>query len=153
MARKYGLWGAIAGIFLLAALGVRSAHNWLSGSTPDNGEPTATADGEFITRDPDTLQTNARFGDQSETRPTETVTFSPIEQAGTYIQRQKSAERDAVVAGTNVEVIALAEDAPVPEQENNPPTQSAPNTTPSGEAAAQPQQPTPTAPQAVNARW
>ncbi len=125
MAQKYGLWGAIAGTFLLAILGVRSAANWLSNSSPstpdsaissvdgDNGRPIGAGRlGE------DDTQTNARFGDQSEPREGETVTFSPLEEAGTYIQRQKRVEFDSVVAATNVEAIPVAVAEPVSAQPN-----------------------------------
>lgn len=131
MARNYGLWGAIAGICLLALLGVRSAVNWLNGSTTANRE----ADQTVAIEGNGQTQTNARFGDQSETRVGETLTFSPLETAGTYVQRQKRAERDAVVAQTNVEAVPLTTDNAVPSAPNTRVEQPAPanvsNTQPS----------------------
>ncbi len=132
MAQKYGLWGAIAGIFIAAILGVRSAANWLSNSTPDpNPQSAVSVDGDNRNlSEPDaqvadaqngeTTQTNTRFGDQSETPAGETVTFSPLEEAGTYIQRQKSVEVDSVVAATSVEAIPVADTEPVSAQPNSP---------------------------------
>ena len=162
---QLGLWGAIAGIFLLAILGIRSAANWLAQSTPsDVNNPAVTVDGnqangrettdELVesggdqaigTRTEDDIvadrnrerinaQTDQRTG-QETTQPDNILTFSPLEEAGTYIQRQKRVERDSFVAATEVEAIPIASAAPdtrvtqpAPTTVTDNPSQAAPST-------------------------
>ena len=164
---QLGLWGAIAGIFLLAILGIRSAANWLAQSTPsDVNNPTVTVDGtqangsgttdELVERDGEqaigtrteddivvdrnsdriNAQTNQET-DQGTAQPNNILTFSPLEEAGTYIQRQKRVERDSFVAATEVEAIPIASAAPDTRVTqpapttvtDNQPSQAAPSTT------------------------
>ncbi|MGB7485295.1 MAG: hypothetical protein WA901_03830 [Phormidesmis sp.] len=134
MAQKYGLWGAIAGIFIAAILGVRSAANWLNGSALESNPDSAISVDSDNSNLPgadaqtgDTTQTNTRFADQSDTPEGETVTFSPLEEAGTYIQRQKSVELDSVVASTSVEAVPVADAEPVSAQPNTPVEQPTPD--------------------------
>lgn len=156
MAQKYGLWGAIAGIFIAAILGVRSAANWLNGSAPESnpeaaisvdsdnsnlsGADAQTADAQTADAPTgDTTQTNTRFADQSDTPEGETVTFSPLEEAGTYIQRQKSVELDSVVASTSVDAVPIADAEPVsaqPDTQVEQPAPDASSTQPTPEPAA-----------------
>ncbi|MEL6937573.1 MAG: hypothetical protein AAFO84_00090 [Cyanobacteria bacterium J06598_1] len=156
--QQYGLWGAIAGIFLLAIFGVRSAANWLNGSTEDTRTDTiVSVEGnrgngtrDSVVSQENSTRTNARFGDQSETQGSETLTFSPLEEAGTYIQRQKRVERDAIVADTRVDAVPIAN--------NNTPTAATPDTRvtqPAPSSTTQTAQPSPTAPaaKAVPALW
>ena len=155
-ARNYGLWGAIAGICLLALLGVRSAANWLNGSTTSNeAERTVSVEGDrsgdrFTEGGTEQTQTNARFSDLSGELADETFALTPLETAGTYVQRQKRAERDAVVATTTVEAVPTSNTAtnPVPAQ----PTTRVEQPAPSNVSASQPSAPSPSAP-AVPALW
>ncbi|MEN8444633.1 MAG: hypothetical protein ABG776_06425 [Cyanobacteria bacterium J06555_13] len=166
MIQKYGLWAAIAGIFLLAILGVRSAATWLSETTPEPesnitvgsnrvlNEESSNRDSVFNSNR-EASQRDIRVGDRNttDTRANElaqvTNTFSPLEEAGTYIQRQKRVERDPVVAASTVTINAVA---------NNTPTAAASDTRVSQPGAAsntQATQPSSTAPasQAVPALW
>lgn len=179
---QIGLWGAIAGIFLLAILGIRSAANWLAQGTPNEtanqtltipGNQTngsgdnsnlAERDGSQIagTRvedriivDRDSERINAQTSEQTgvqidppTTQQTNTLIFSPLEEAGTYIQRQKRVERDSFVATTKVEAIPLTSSTPVAAQNDSRVTQPTPTTVTSN----QPSAPRPTAP-AVPALW
>ena len=116
---QLGLWGAIAGIFLLAILGIRSAANWLAQSTPsDVNNPTVTVDGnqangsgttdELVESDGDQAigtrteddivadlnrdRINAQTAqgtDQGPAQPDNILPFSPLEDAGPSIPRQK----------------------------------------------------------------
>ena len=168
MVQKYGLWAAIAGIFLLAILGVRSAATWLSETTPEpessvtvgssrvlNGEA-SEQDAVFDSqsRNREGAQDDIRVGNRNATNDIGTDvneldpvtnTFSPLEEAGTYIQRQKRIERDPIVAASNVTINAVASTTP---------TATAPNTRVE-QPDAQSAQPSPTAPasQAVPALW
>lgn len=173
MARNYGLWGAIAGICLLALLGVRSASNWLNGGTAEREADRTTAlEGDRLegSRSGDSTegftssegrgtrfdrtQTNVRFSDQSDPRAEESLAFTPLEEAGTYIQRQQRAARDATVASTSVEAVPIANNnasPPTPAQPNTRVTQPAPtrvaDTQPSTPSSAAPSAP------AVPALW
>ena len=131
-----GLWGAIAGIFLLAILGIRSAANWLAQGTPnstddqtltitsapangnransdltesDANQTTGTRIEDSIVRDRNSERINAQTNAQG-SQSSNPLTFSPLEEAGTYIQRQKRVERDSFVATTQVEAISLSSD-------------------------------------------
>ena len=145
MVNKYSLGGAVLAIVLLALMGMRSAANWLASSNPktttqdslvaDNTSPTASdADNRLrsqpngqpgVSGDPIISQAGNSTADSS-------PTSAALNEAGTYIQRQKSAEQDPLVAGTNVNVIPAADGSGVPTQDNTitpqQPTTSAPST-------------------------
>lgn len=168
---RYGLGAAIAGIFLLAIFGVWRSAAWLSQTTP---EPEVTVgSNRVLNGDPEggLSDRNEGFGTQgsASNNPTSrrsaandaandngrsgelgqvTNTFSPLEEAGTYIQRQKRVERDPVVAASQVSVTTLADSTPTAAQNDSRVTQ------PSA-ADTQAAQPSPTAPasQAVPALW
>jgi len=155
---QLGLWGAIASIFLLAIFGIRSAADWLTRSTPnENAEPTLTitgnqadgngADEDFaarenspiagtrtedsVIRDRNGDRISAQTGEpsnQQAAQQTSTLTFSPLEEAGTYIQRQKSVANDAIVAATPVQAVPLASNSPVVAQSDSQTAQPAPST-------------------------
>lgn len=158
MGKNYAFIGTIAGIFLLAFMGIRSAADWLAQSDEETTSPNglvnnrldsgdslggssndsiiSQADGQ--TNDPNNASQNG--SDQTTSTP------SPTDEAGSLLQRQKSAERDAVVADTQVDIIPTASSDGVSAQSNTTvtpqPTIPAPTTTP---------QPTP--PPAVPALW
>jgi len=189
---QLGLWGAIAGVFLLAILGIRSAANWLAQGTPDtpadqtltitanpdtnpdNGTNSNLTDSNPAERDSSPIagtrvedriiadrnsdrisaqtdgQANTPANPQS-TQQTDTLTFSPLEEAGTYIQRQKSVEQDTLIAATTVEAVPLASSTPVAAQSDSRVTQPTPTTVTNN----QPSEARPAAPAspAVPALW
>ena len=173
---QLGLWSAIAGVFLLAILGIRSAANWLAQSSPSNPEDQAltitgnqtdgaqsdieriggdggglsTRTEDRIVTDRDSDRINAQTNQQTDTsQPGDTLTFSPLEEAGTYIQRQKSVERDSFVAATQVEAVPVANNSTDTQAQNDSRvTQPAPETV----SNTQPSQERPATP-AVPAHW
>jgi len=117
MVNRYTLGGAIFSIFLLAIFGIQGAFSWLSQSPRDNSDRIAAVDSgtNDSLNNRSTSTGNSRINvDSSELsstrdgRTSELATFSPLEEAGTYIQRQKRVERDTVVAQTQVDVIPVA---------------------------------------------
>ena len=145
MVNKYSLGGAILAIVLLALMGMRSASNWLARSNPktttqdslvaDNTSPTASNADNRLRSQPNGQP--GASGDQIISQADDgtadsSPTSSALNEAGTYIQRQKSAERDPLVAGTNVDVIPAADSNGVPTQGNTitpqPTTSPAPST-------------------------
>ncbi len=182
---QLGLWSAIAGVFLLAILGIRSASNWLTQSTPDDpANQTITATGndgsqatgerlannggqdtsrtgtrteDSIANDPDASRINAQTGQPSDQQTdgtqTGTLTFSPLEEAGTYIQRQKRVERDSFVAATQVDAqpVASSDSAATQAQSDSRVEQPAPDTV-SDTQSSQPSSAAPSSP-AVPALW
>ncbi len=142
MVNKYSLGGAILAIVLLALMGMRSAANWLASSNPktttqdslvaDNTSPTASDADNRLRSQPNGQpgvsgdQIISQAGDgTADSSPTS----SALNEAGTYIQRQKSAEQDPLVAGTNVDVIPAADSSNV-SAEGDTITQQQPTTSP-----------------------
>ncbi|MEL6160553.1 MAG: hypothetical protein AAGJ95_07885 [Cyanobacteria bacterium J06554_11] len=129
MVNRYSLGAAILSIFLLAIFGIRGAFSWLSQSPQRtqsdqvavNGD--GATDSEFVDRLPAPgTQADGR-SDQPAGLSSDALTLSPLEEAGTYIQRQKRVERDPIVADTRVDVVPAATSAA-----NNAATQAQPNT-------------------------
>ncbi|MEL6854711.1 MAG: hypothetical protein AAFO83_06325 [Cyanobacteria bacterium J06607_13] len=159
MVNRYSLGAAIFSIFLLAIFGIRGAFSWLNqspqrartGQVAINGD--GATDSEFVDRVPATgTQTDGRSG-QPSGLSSEALALSPLEEAGTYIQRQKRVERDPLVADTQVDVI------PTTQAANNAATQAQPDTqiAQPSPTQTQPSAQTPTtaapASQAVPALW
>lgn len=141
-----GLSAVVLGIMLAAGLGIRSANSWLSSSTSTNAdqdnlvsiEPNGLNDNDSGLNliEGDRARQSNRAGEQLVGQANSidaNQPLSPIEEAGTYIQRQKRVEQDAVIANTPVEIIPNSSGTPVASQSNtvvNPqPTAPAPVTT------------------------
>lgn len=109
MINKYTLGGAVFGIFLLAIMGIRSAANWLAQSNAEQDS--------IVSVNTNRLESDRSSRVRSEANPvisqsdgiSETIPNSPLQEAGTYIQRQKRVDQDQIIAKTEVDVIPIAE--------------------------------------------
>lgn len=109
MINKYTLGGAVFGIFLLAIMGIRSAANWLAQSNAEQDS--------MVSVNTNRLESDRSSRVRSEANPvisqsdgiSETIPNSPLEEAGTYIQRQKRVDQDQIISKTDVDVIPSAE--------------------------------------------
>lgn len=139
---KRALGGIVFGIFMLALFGARSANNWRPNSAQEttaeriaagSNNASDTADSTLAAREnPDRFnsQSDGIFDNQTinqADRPNsqfnsanndnsaagEALTYPALDEAGSYIQRQKRVEEDDVIADTTFNVIPNAEDAPV----------------------------------------
>ena len=159
MVNKYSLGGIVLGIFLLAIMGIRSASNWLT----QNNAQTTTQD-RIVSINPEGSETGRRSqsnqvisqADGQSTTNSADLAISPLEEAGTYIQRQKRVELDPIIANTPVDVISNTVSAqsdttvnPQPPATTTTPTSPQTNTT---TTTAQPASPAPASP-AVPALW
>jgi len=163
MVNRYTLGGAIFSIFLLAIFGIQGAFSWLSQSPrSNNSDRIAAVSGDTndtlanrtgATGDSRISVESSELSGTGDGRTGELATFSPLEEAGTYIQRQKRVERDTVVAQTQVDIVPLASanDTTVPVQNDTRVTQPQPNTAQSA-SASRPAAATSTT-QAVPALW
>ncbi|MFK8183322.1 MAG: hypothetical protein AB8B99_08100 [Phormidesmis sp.] len=140
-----GLGAVVLGIVLAAGLGIRSAASWLSRSTPgttnQDGIVSLSSSGdrsnlsEFDLADSElgsaANRSNESLIGQANNNSDATQPLSSLEEAGTYVQRQKRVEQDAVIANTPVEVIPTASSNAVASQGNTTVTQqpTAPATT------------------------
>lgn len=128
MVNRYTLGGAIFSVFLLAIFGIQGAFSWLRQSPSADNSDRIEAVNNNRTDDNivDSIRStdNTRIDGNNSELPsnndgsTNTADLQPLEQAGTYIQRQKRAERDTEVAQTNVDVVpvASANNTPTPVQ-------------------------------------
>ena len=119
MVNRYTLGAAIFSIFLLSIFGIRGAWSWLAESRTTESDRIAAidsstannADGNFsdrvqaVDRQGNVQVDGQNVEDAELINSTETLT--PLQEAGTYIQRQKRVERDAIVARTEVDVVPL----------------------------------------------
>jgi hypothetical protein len=122
MVNKYTLGSVVFGIFLLAIMGIRSATNWLTQSDADTTqqESVLSANTNSIERDSayrSASQSNSRLNDSGNQNNQITSQAndvqsdqdgSPLDEAGSYIQRQKRVEEDGAVTDTTVNVIPAA---------------------------------------------
>ncbi len=153
MFNRFSLGATILGIFLLAIFGIGRAFSWLTESPgndnlADRSVPaeSASGDGSFIqgTRTP-SEQNSSRDGDRQIISQADSETISqsngqsngqssdslseevfaptPLETAGTYIQRQKGSELDQIIANSDVEATLLATDGDVPSPDDTQNTQ------------------------------
>ncbi|MEM6452486.1 MAG: hypothetical protein AAF703_19490 [Cyanobacteria bacterium P01_D01_bin.105] len=146
-----GLGAVILGIVLAAGLGIRGAASWLSGSTSETTDRNGlVSDGSTGAAGTNVGNNNSEFGltaadsvnqsadsreqivGQANTTDS-TQPLSPLEEAGTYIQRQKRVDQDPVVANTPVEVIPTASNNTVASQSD---TTSSQSTAPAASPAA-----------------
>ncbi len=181
---KYTVGGVILGIFLLASAGIRSAVNWLSSSTPsaNTQDRVLSSDDARIRSNPNEAQSSSSpqndadrlnsqsdgiFNDQTisqadrgiDDSSAQSSINSPLEKAGTYVQRQKRVEEDSIIAATDVNVIPIADESAVATQGNTAvnPQPTAPEPAPT--SSSQPTAPNttttsaPSAPAAVPALW
>ena len=161
-----GLSAVVLGIVLAAVLGIRSANSWLSRSTPAqaNRDGLVSDNSDSLSRDGAALDSerdrNGQFNRDNESLVSQANNtgdiddssdanrpLSPVEEAGTYVQRQQRVEEDAVVANTPVEVIPIANGTPIASQGNTTvdpqptepasvPANTTPTTSPSATAPA-----------------
>lgn len=124
MVNRYTLGSIVLGIFLLAILGVSRAMSWLgqSTATPDDDRIVAIeSDGTQATDNASRLsqtesQADGQFDNQTlsqadsiDSASSDTnLALLPLEEAGTFIQRQKRVEEDKIVTNTKVNVIPVA---------------------------------------------
>jgi hypothetical protein len=167
---KYTLGSIILGILLLAIFGINRAASWLTQSNradTANEQITLSAndtietgrrglfgdrqrDDEFIDQTngtQTTIQTDGQSDLESDRIQSDTLGSAPLERAGTYIQRQKRAETDPVVASSqvNIEPVTSTSTPAVPDSiEPNQPTVTP---TPTPQPTARPAAP------AVPALW
>lgn len=144
MVNKYTLGGVVLGIFLMAIWGVRRAVTW----TPDSVAQTLPAEGTNVNN---TSQPDDSFISQADGSAEPNAALSPVEEAGTYIQRQQGLEEDGTVAGTPVNVIPADGDGPVAAQDNT--TVDPQPTSPEPATTTAPTQPPTSTPTAVPALW
>lgn len=174
MFNKYSLGATVLAIFLMAIFGISRAFNWLrdSPSATDRSAPEEIesadrtgngADDGFIESDrpangqdrPLTSQANngaasPANGQSGDPLSEDVFALTPLETAGTYIQRQQGAELDQLIADSDIDATPLSPDA-IPIQNNNQPNaQPDPgNNTASGADSGSP----PPASQSVPALW
>lgn len=124
MVNRYTLGSIVLGIFLLAILGVSRAMSWLGQSTattPDDRIVAIESDGTQATGNASRLsqtesQADGQFDNQTlsqadsiDSASSDTnLALLPLEEAGTFIQRQKRVEEDKIVTNTKVNVIPVA---------------------------------------------
>ncbi|MGB7250042.1 MAG: hypothetical protein WBC73_13975 [Phormidesmis sp.] len=147
---KYTLASIVLGICLLAIFGVSRAVNWLNQSaataTEDRIPVTSVNDNTSDEPSDDSFISQADgTGDGIEGDVN--LNALPLEEAGSYIQRQKSMEEDPQIAGTQVNVIAAADAA-----DDNATTAQPTTVTPSPSPSPAPATTSPAAP-AVPALW
>ncbi len=143
MVNKYSLGGIVLGIFLMAIWGVRRAVTW----TPDSAAQTSPAEGTTVSG---ASQPDDSFISQTDGTADSDAGLSPVEEAGTYIQRQQGLEEDGAIAGTPVNIIPATGDSPVFAQDNT--TVDPQPTSPEPAPTTTPAQPAST-PTAVPALW
>jgi len=128
MVNRYTLGSIVLGIFLLAILGVSRAMSWLGQSTaettpddrivaiesdsPESAGSAARlsqADGQFDNQTISQADSIERQADSIDrTKSDANLARLPLEEAGTFIQRQKRVEEDKIVTNTRVDVIPVA---------------------------------------------
>ncbi len=148
MFNRFSLGATILGIFLLAIFGIGRAFSWLTESPSndnfaDRGAPAerATDEDSFISDQNGDRQLisqtdNETISQSNDSLSEDVLAPTPLETAGTYIQRQKGAELDQIIADSNVDATPLANDGAVPTQDNTQITQPEPATsTDSGSTA------------------
>ena len=172
MVNRYTLGSIVLGIFLMAILGVSRAMSWLTQSnaktnnqivaveadkTNVNGTTTdinRISQGDNTPNSPsasqsDRSQSDATLVSQADGTGEDTIVLRPLEEAGTYIQRQKRVEEDKAIAQTEINVVPIANNN-VQAQ----PDKITPNAPDTKATQAAPSQTRPaTASQAVPALW
>lgn len=144
MVNKYSLGGIVLSIFLMAIWGVRRAVTW----TPDSAAQTLP-EGSTVSN---ASQPDDSFISDAEGTAEPNAALSPVEEAGTYIQRQQGLGEDGTVAGTPVNVIpATGDDAE--SAQNNTTVDPQPTTSPEPAPTTEPAQPATSTPTAVPALW
>lgn len=135
MFNRYSLGATVLAVFLLAIFGISRAFNWLrespgtdfaadGGASVEDARPAARpADAPFDrtanSANGDSFIDNDRVASSADDALSEDVLApTALETAGTYVQRQKGAELDQLIADSSVEVTPLATDS-VPIQDNN----------------------------------
>lgn len=155
MVNKYTLGGAVLSIFLLAIFGVNRALNWLTQSTSETAAEdriVAVNANDTNGASPDAQSNRSADGQIISQADDSNVDLLPLEEAGTYIQRQQRIDPDAAVADSSIEMSPSNNDSfPVAQSSdtiNNPqPTQPEVVDDPGSTT------PTPTPAPAVPALW
>jgi hypothetical protein len=110
MVNKYTLGGVVFGIFLLAIMGIRSATNWLTQSNANTTQQDSvlstntnriTTDGAYRST---SQAPNSQISSQSNGSTQLAQNASPLDEAGSYIQRQKRVAEDGGITNTEVSV-------------------------------------------------
>lgn len=162
MVNRYTLGGAIFSVFLLAIFGIQGAFSWLRQSPrADNSERIEAVNDRTDDNIVDSIRStdntridgnNSELPSNNDRSTNDSADLQPLETAGTYIQRQKRAERDTEVAQTDVDVIpvAAANNTPTPVQTDTRVDQPAVSQAPS---PSRPAAATTTTTEAVPALW
>ena len=161
-------------IMLLSIFGVGRAFRYLTGNTPEDRPEDRIEDRIESTRvetfaDDNDRQDRTRTASQSDTRIADARNFNedgeleltPLQVAGTFIQRQKRIEEDPTVLGTEVAVLSVsndvASDTPAPAAQSNTitsdQTYTPPRTGNTSTTSTRPANPEPATAPAVPALW
>ncbi len=143
------LIGSMATIFFVSILGVRSAIGWLIQSNANNAAEDRLLAGDFTAGSNSASQftsQNSDPGSNSDGNPSGNQTpglandanrvVSPLEEAGTYVQRQQRVQEDSAIAQTSVDVVEVTDPSPTPSAQNDttpttpPPASTAPTERP-----------------------
>ena len=115
MVNKYTLGGAVLSIFLLAIFGVNRALNWLTQSTSETAAEdrivAVNANDTNGSLSPDAQSNRSADGQSISQADGSNVDLLPLEEAGTYIQRQQSIDPEAAVAGSGIEMSPSSNDS------------------------------------------
>ena len=149
-------------IMLLSIFGVNRAFRTLTGNPQEDRiesveiDAFESADGEG---DRTASQTNAQLSNTARTFNEDgELDLTPLQTAGTFIQRQKRIEEDPTVLGTEVSVFAVADgaaanSASTAAQPNTITTDQSPATDPTPSTSSRPTSTAPAAAPAVPALW
>lgn len=146
---RFTVGSVILAILLLSIFGVSRAFRSLTGNAPeeriessrvdaftDSNEPEASSQ----TTNQNDAQNDAQIPDPRTRNEAGELEFTPLQTAGTFIQRQQRIEEDSTVSDTEVSVVAVADSpivdsTPIPAQgdtitTDQSETTSTPDTTP-----------------------
>jgi hypothetical protein len=144
MVNKYTLGGVVFGIFLLAIMGIRSATNWLtqSDASTTQQDSVLSTNNNRITGDSayrsSTQAPNSQVSSQSNGSTQLAQNGSPLDEAGSYIQRQKRVGEDGAITNTEVSVTPTTGKSPVSAVPNTTVTPQPTSPAPSATTAPKP---------------
>ncbi|MGB3768118.1 MAG: hypothetical protein WA947_16295 [Phormidesmis sp.] len=111
---RFTVGSVILAIMLLSIFGVSRAFRSLSGNDPEARTESSRVDSFTDSNEPGS---SSRTGSQNNAQPADVRTlddegelvFTPLQTAGTFIQRQQRIEEDQTVSATEVSVVAVAD--------------------------------------------
>lgn len=114
---RFTVGSVILAILLLSIFGVNRAFRSLTGNPPETERIESSRVDAFTASDkaddsrPAASQSNAPATDIRTRNEAGELEFTPLQTAGTFVQRQKSIAEDPTVSSTKVSVLAVADDA------------------------------------------